>query len=731
MNNYRIKILLLSFLLGFSFLLVFSYIYISRIAVFNTINIETPNHDSEIIEVNAISPLNNIYHFDVNDKNILYKYVRPYRQIEIKLKYKQNVDVPIIVRIGDEYLNITLSGEQSTFILNKESYNLSTKTKIHLLLLMNSNHILLFILAISLISLIVLIIKNKSKILQLIKYIYNTSLQHPLIISAINTLIIILISFTLNQTKFSNIVELDKMPDQVEYHTCAVNYNNGYGFLIGGNIDKTTDYKLNFNYKNSDYKFNTYRGLKRLDRFPAYSFTLSLFYKIFGPNPIIIKYFQWIMLIIVVLFIPLITVKVWGNRTLAGGVFGAIIIYFYLLPYVKYLSPDIITFFLNFWIIYLHIKTRKNFIYKYTIPLALILGISFLFKVSLILYTPFLFLDLFLINRKKLKSSIIQLSLFTIIFLLIWLPYNIWSVNFFKKESEKLEEIFTLDYNSSDKLKTINELINNNNYLVLEDRLQINKDDLDYFNNEIKPNLSNTQLLNPQIMESLPREQQIISILYPISFVKSNYLMIALPPGNRLMDVNNEYVTIDGRPHVEWIYDTNNYYNTDTSEKQSDLARVIKFYTANPNYIFKIPLRKLQTYYANHIFTILLGLIISLYSLLFILKKKRITRTNIIKLVYIISFTLIIATSLILSTSLIYTIAFLVILLVIFDKDIRFIFTTPGLYISLSAFILPIVTSGNDRYLIYYDTYMIILIGIFSILFFNKTKELILQLKKT
>ena len=147
--------------------------------------------------------------------------------------------------------------------------------------------------------------KNKSKILQLIKYIYNTSLQHPLIISAINTLIIILISFTLNQTKFSNIVELDKMPDQVEYHTCAVNYNNGYGFLIGGNIDKTTDYKLNFNYKNSDYKFNTYRGLKRLDRFPAYSFTLSLFYKIFGPNPIIIKYFQWIMLIIVVLFMYL------------------------------------------------------------------------------------------------------------------------------------------------------------------------------------------------------------------------------------------------------------------------------------------------------------------------------------------------------------------------------------------------------------------------------------------
>jgi len=704
--------------------------YISRIAVFNTVNIETPHHNSKIIEVNAISPLNNIYHFEINEKNIQYKYVRPYRQIEIKLKDKQINDVPIIVTIGDKYLNITLHGEQSTYILNKESYDLSTKTKIYLLLLMYSNHILLFILAISLISLIVLIIKNKSKILQLIKYIYNTSLQHPLIISAINTLIIILISFTLDQTKFSNIVELDKMPDQVEYHTCAINYNNGYGFLIGGNMDKATDYKLNFNIKNSDNKFNIYRGLKRLDRFPAYSFTLSLFYKVFGPNPIIIKYFQWLLLILTVLFIPIITVKIWGNKTITGGVFGAIIIYFYLLPYVKYLSPDIITFFLNFWIIYLHIRTRKSFKYKYTLPLALILGISFLFKVSLILYTPFLFIDLFLINREKIKSSIIQLSIFTIVFLLIWLPYNIWSVNFFKKESKKIQEIFSLDYNSSHELNTINDLINNNNYLVLEDWLQIDKDDLNYFNNEIKPNLSNTQLLNSQIMESLPREQQILSILYSISFVKSNYLMIALPPGNRLMDVNNEYVTIDGRPHVEWVYDESCYYNTSNSENTNDICRVIGFYKTNKKYITSIPLKKLEVHYSNYYFIVFLGVVLLLYSLTCIFTDKIKSRLKTIIILYCLLFILTFFFSLILNIQLNYIITILVIGLILFNKKLRNVFTIPISIIVSTSILFPIISHGNNRYLMYYDTYIIIITGVLLVLTYNKVHNIIIAKKE-
>ncbi|MGC9330819.1 MAG: hypothetical protein ACP5DZ_02955, partial [Bacteroidales bacterium] len=408
-----------------------------------------------------------------------------------------------------------------------------------------------------------------------------------------------------------------------------------------------------------------------------------------------------------------------------GGVLASFLIYFYMIDYVKYVSPDIITFFLNFFIIYLHILVRKNLKHIYLFPLAILLGISFLFKASLVIYLLFLIPDLLYCNRNQLKHVTIKIFVFSLVFLAVWVPYNLWSINYTKQAYAKTSLIFELNYNEKSKLNIINSTINNNNLIFLKKNITLSPKDLQYFHDSIKPGLSKTYAINLKKLHNLPYKQQLLSLLYTGIQINDNYFIIKLPPGNRLMDVNNEYILKDGRHHTEWVNDENSFYNLNHSDNQSDLKSVFEFYKSYPQNILKIPNKKLQTYYSGHTYTLILGLMLLFYSTTLVLSNYKKSRKNYISMLYIFSFLLTLLAALLFSTNVNHCFAILIILLILFDKTIRKVVRPPVFYIILTAFIFPIITYGDERFIIYYDTYPIILIGIFLILTIHKIRELI------
>ena len=128
--------------------------------------------------------------------------------------------------------------------------------------------------------------------------------------------------------------------DEWDYQSIGVNYQYGHGFLTTGPVEGFDVYKLDSLDDGRIRFWENFSGKKAYHRGPFYPAFACLFYKLFGINPIIIKYFQLLILIVSGSLLPIIGRLAWGEKGFYFGLAGFIIFVFLNHRFSEHLMPE-------------------------------------------------------------------------------------------------------------------------------------------------------------------------------------------------------------------------------------------------------------------------------------------------------------------------------------------------------------------------------------------------------
>jgi 4-amino-4-deoxy-L-arabinose transferase-like glycosyltransferase len=706
----RNKIIIICFAIVIIAFVAFLFHYLNNASVYGTVSIKTKSQ----VSVTATSPLNKPLNF-VNNKtsesqNFYYDYKRFYKNIIIKAPTKElisNCEIKINGEshklIADKIIKSDNFYEYKITTLDYPFYLKVLDLIVFVIKKFKFTIIFLLILAVS-----VIIIKNRTKIIgffskiDIPQLISKPSLRFQ--ISSLAISLTVLSVFIINSEPQrmailpDNSVHLDKGPDQFDYHTIAINYANGEEFLINGIIKDDIDYKF-LNGKNKVSNIESISGIKALNRFPAYPFIISIVYKIFGANPISIKIFQIIILITICLLLPLITYRVWGDLGFFAGLFASPLIFNYLLPFTSLILPDILSTSINFFTIFLWIENRTKFNYKKFIVLALLLGLGFLVKASIILILPIIFIDLYFRFRKQyIKKLLIKFLYFSLTFAICWVPYNIYSIGQYYRSVDKSREIIIaierLDGNDFIQTYSHTKLFDSPNLTF--DHLTV--DEINTYKNIISPQIEKTGYLPYNFIKPETSSNLIaLSYIKLISMNKKPYFMISLISNYGALECHNEYVT-DGRITNEWLKHSNSFYNNDGMSGEAQILRIMNFYLHNPSQLFKISHSKL-VYNICHTTILKLFTFASLFLLLvFSLSQVKNNKTLIHKSIgYFFILFLCVFNNEVIPYFFILT---CVLILLEFDKSIKNLF--PLILLAFNGIAFSLLSFSSPRYMIYY-----------------------------
>lgn len=720
MNKKKIIILIsVALIIVISFL--FKTFYLDKANYYGPVHIELQDPETNIY---AYSPLNKRLEFNkdsINEKTISFNYPhkRFYNKIIVESKFKlQQNDISSVFNKSN--LNIEslefISNKDGNFVyaivLNK-NYSFVKKTINLIELIYLKTYKLIYIIIIF--AFAFSIFYKRKNILVLFKRIPVTTKlkvnistpKRRLLLSSIALVIAILTglfyySYFEKDTllQLNNEVSLKNGRDQYDYHTMAVNLSNGNGFLINGKTNPKIDYKINSGNKTGE-KFNVelLTGIRNYNRFPGYPILISAIYKCFHSNPISVKIWQIALLCFIVFMFPFLGYKLWRERGFWAGFITASFLLIYLFPYSILILPDTLTTFINFIILWFYIDLRKQFSFRNVIISAILLGISFLIKASLIIILPLILIDIVYLSWKNgLKKSLLKFAIYIGLFFLMWLPYNIWSYNSFNKDVKTCEEIFKI---ANKKPSEINYTdlerftFNGSSKKLFEN---ITEDEILIFKNEIEPFIEKTHYL-PYGFSSYNYSDNIIALSYCklITFNTKPYFMISLISNYGALECHNEYVNNGGITN-KWLNEPNSFYNNDNLVDKSNAVRVANFYLNNPSLMYQIihfKLEKIQectSIISIYSFILLIGIII--YSL------RNVQSKHYKYLAIILSLGLLI-------TSTIYPIIYiyiyvlsLLLFLLIKKREIRkalplFILCVSGIFYILLSF-------SSHRYLTYY-----------------------------
>jgi len=212
--------------------------------------------------------------------------------------------------------------------------------------------------------------------------------------------------------------------DEWDYQSIGVNGYNGAEFLTTGRIGEIDDYRFT-GLDNGKISFwESFSGKKAYHRVPFYPMFISVSYKLFGINPVIIKYIQLTILLISGLLLSFAGKLAWGNRGFWIGYLSFIIFVGLNYRFTEHLMPENWQFlFLAVIIISLFYHYRNRPIYS--VVLGLTLGLSCLNKgTTFILFPLILISDLYYWWVKD-RTHWKRMVLFCTMFILIT---GLWSV---------------------------------------------------------------------------------------------------------------------------------------------------------------------------------------------------------------------------------------------------------------------------------------------------------------
>jgi len=587
-----------------------SSIYLRKVSFYGTIELKIEQNS---VNAQCISPTNQelqLNKLESHNNTILsYKYKRFYKSITIVSKNELQNDLCVLKINGIEtdcVLNKKSSkdGDYLYELQIHENYSFWDKIKdfIIFLLLRFKFHLITIV---TLFTVLLGFIKRKT-LINLIKntcnYFKELSVGKRYFLQITMTLILILIAFFyFSGNKFSNSdllnneVLLSVGNDQYDYQTIGVNLTKNKTFPINGKINPDVDYKINNSGNN--YNIESFTGIKAFNRFPAYSVFISIVYSISGVNPISIKLIQILILLIMSILIPVYMFKTWGNSGFWAGMIASPFIFTSLLPYSVVLLPDTLTSFINFLLIWLYTNLRNSTSYRNFISFSLLLGISFLLKASLVIIIPVIFIDIVIICYKKgLKKNLLKVVLSVFIFLICWVPYNIWSIHQYRKNLKNCDIILAeIDKPLSDvNLANINNL--NVFGSIKPEFKNISISEIQTYKNDIEPFIIKTGYLPYSYLKS-STDQNAVALGYCkiASMSKKSFFMITLISNYGALECHNEYVSNDGLSN-EWISDQNSFYRNDGLKDKPDFIRILNFYSQNPKQFFIITNSKLKSF---------------------------------------------------------------------------------------------------------------------------------------
>lgn len=723
MKYYKKLFILVSISLILCF--ITSLIYVSNIKFYGNILVITENTTTLV----AKTPLNNSLNFEVatkdNKKIISYSHKRFYANLKLVSNNKNDILNSKI------YTNANLQQIKEDKITNNNNYfeydipsikysfvnkyvdffkHQFTRFKTELLLL-------------SLLIVIIIILLKRKIILKYIKpklKRFQTYTHRPIVRFLISlTIGVIGLGIALCFNKISrsenwiidNYVYLENVSDQYDYHTIAINYLNGEEFMTNGMIKDELDYRI-IKDEQKKYNIENITGIKALNRFPAYPFVVSIIYKLFGYNPIAVKIFQLLILLSICVLLPIFAYKLWELKGFYAGLISIPLIASYLYPLTLVLSPDILSVFLNFISIFLWAFLRKKINVLNFILLAIMLGLGFLTKLSLNIIWILIIIDLFFILKKqKVKHKILKLSYFTIIFLLCWTPYNIYSITQFYKIADKYQDVFNdLENMQEENFITKYSTQSSNNIFSLN-KCKITIEEIKLFKQDIIPFIENKLCLPYDITEQ-KTNPCILKLVYFkfMCLTKKPYLMIYVTPAFAGLDSHNEYVT-EGERTNEWLAHNDSFYNNDGLKGKSQLKRILNFYIKNPSQIFKIAHSKLKqnTEHTNiiNIFTIIALIFLVLTALETNLKKQN-------KIIPIIILSCSLLLTIFVSSSRSY-IFILVSFILIFTPRFKSYYFPPFILLLLNGIAFTLIAYSVQRFLIYY-MFILYFLSIFLII---------------
>lgn len=215
--------------------------------------------------------------------------------------------------------------------------------------------------------------------------------------------------------------KVENMPgiaDQVTYHTLAQRVLNGFGFTF-----------------DRPWWPATQPGEPTAHWSYLYTFYLTLIYKIFGVNPIIPRIFQSIVIgILQPLFLFKISKKVFPD---VSGLFAASWIALY--PYIIYYSAALmteswfITIVLGIFVLAIQFSSGNSSIRQFLL-LGFLSGMAILLRQVFMLFIPFLFIWILLVQRKNgFMKQLIKLAISSIVIFFMILPFSIFNFQRFDK----------------------------------------------------------------------------------------------------------------------------------------------------------------------------------------------------------------------------------------------------------------------------------------------------------
>ncbi len=715
------KTFLLSLLLLITIGLFSFGFYVINISYYGPLEIRVQGYSSDEFRIQAKTPLHNELSFFHNDSAWYYPYQRFYAQLKIVILNAHSENANIIISgyagqskqvsrkvVENERIEVDLKGIQDYNFIDKVTDVFKFIIKHHLTTIG-----LLALVAIGF-GIALLLVKLKNKILNLLIWLNENKYKTYLVF------VVILISGAslMMRGQIGNLVISGNSPDQIDYHTCAVNFSKGYGFLYGGKLNDSVDYKIALEDESAKLQHELLAGVKRLDRFPAYIIITAFLYKLFGVEPRVIYIFQWILLCLFVSLLPIAGLRLWGEKGFWGSFLAMPLLLIYLNKYALIISPDLISVFLNFYVLFLFSVARQNRAFKHYVMLSFLLGLSFLFKASLMFFAVLMWADIFINAIKKNKKMFLKLLGCFILFLICWLPYNMWRVVEARQIEKNAKQLFSLVNKKSD-INAINNFLNENKngfgyYPIV---FEINNEDICVYQNIIVPELENKPYPDFKILTRLNVPQRILFFAkYQLRFSSCFFMTRLYHNGTSVLEVHNEFVT-DGQIHPEWMHNQNSYYNNDGLFSRPPVIRALMFYINNPRYIFLLPHYKLKFYLSENFVVLYLILLIGLLQF-FNLKNDFRKRKNALDNLYLIGKALIL---LIIMLGTIFfkqfTYLYLILSVFIVAGSYAYYMNRGVKYMIISLLIFPVMTYGNSKYLIFFDTILFIIFGVLLIEF--------------
>jgi hypothetical protein len=558
--------------------------------------------------------------------------------------------------------------------------------------------------------LIFLILLNLKKLKQkFFPWFHNITPKKVLLICSCVFLIYSLaFGFTI---KYQDTIEISE--DYTVYQTEAVNF-------IKGN-------KLNNQTISEKYKYNTLdidSSSYVLERYncqtaniytvpPVYPLFLSIIYKVFGVSPMIARYCQLLLFLIVASFISMLLYYLMGNK---GFILGIIAGFFFITKYY-YLSNEIMTeplmIFFNFLSLCAVTYFERKKSYLSAILLGFTLAVALLVKGIIVFFILFYFIAI-IYRYFKHKDNIFLRKIMVLIFVFLlslvpWLVYsNLHSGIIQRLDVSKDELVLDKDFLNSvvanvPGLKTDNQ-IDSVNHTLISHRFQL------------------TQISQFLKKPSILKELSIEKIKANINNITSAIDQLLSSPCFKLSDKNYFYyrglekLVIISTNHTQNILEANNENCADGGWHQNDsikyvydkdvnspsILRVMHFYWTHPGLILVIFPNKLYAGYHNFPFFLLLIALI-LANFVFVFTENKISELNVLKKLFfllLIPGILFLENYNVISFTLIMAITFLMICFAIIRKKQLEVQKLPlSFNLLISNFILiTLIFYGNDRF---------------------------------